>query len=47
MVLQLIRGDNILDFILINYSDMFLDVEVGELIFDYIIVIFKINVNFY
>lgn len=33
-----------MDFILINYSDMYmvLDVEVGELIFDYNIVIFKI-----
>lgn len=43
MVLQPKRGDNILDLILTNHSDMHMvsDVEVGEPISDHNIVTFK------
>lgn len=49
MVLQPKRGDNILDLILTNHSDMHMvsDVEVGEPISDHNIVTFKTNVNPY
>ena len=47
MVLQPTRGDNILDLILTNHSDMVSDVEVGESISDHNIVTFKTNVNPY
>ena len=47
MVLQQTRGDNILDLILTNHSDMVSDVEVGEPISDHNIVTFKTNINPY
>ena len=45
MVLQPTRGNNILDIVLTNNSDMVCDVEVGEPISDHNIVTFNVNVH--
>ena len=47
MVLQLTRGNNILDLVLTNNSDVICDAEVGEPISDHNIITFNVNVHAY
>ena len=47
MVSQPTRGNNVLDLVLTNNSDMVCDVEAGEPISDHKIVTFKVNVHSY
>ena len=47
MVLQLTRGNNILDLVLTNNSDVICDAEVGEPISDHNIITFNVNVHPY